>query len=606
MSITTERSGEVVQGVAKTEYQRRLAERRARADRLSRRERVITEARLVLFLSSLLIAWGIWGAKLLAPWWIGVPVVLFAVLVLIHEKIRRRVSTVRRAVEFYERGIARIDGDWAGRGVQGERFLDVEHPYAADLDLFGKGSLFERICTARTGSGEETLAQWLLNPASSKEVIARQDAIAELRQRLDLREDLELLGGDVRAGINPSVLEEWGREPRAFQGIAVRIVAGLLAASAILAIVAWATALMSGKWVVLVFLVELLFMKSQASRVHRVLANLDRRTHDLILLSELLERLERESFASPKLIELRSALDHEGSTASHVIARLARLLALLDAQRNQFFLPIAALLLWSIQFAAMIDAWRGEHGAEIGRWLAAVGEFEALAALATYSWENLEDPFPTVENSGAVFEAEGLGHPLLPEATCVRNDLVLNEEHRLLLVSGSNMSGKSTLLRAVGINTVLALAGAPVRATRLRVSFLSVGATLRIQDSLQAGRSRFYAEVTRLKQLVDLTRGPRPLLFLLDEILHGTNSHDRRVGAEGLLQGFLERRAIGLVTTHDLALTDVVETIGSIAANVHFEDQFESGALLFDYRMRPGVVRKSNALALMRAVGLDV
>ncbi|WP_422930759.1 MutS-related protein [Singulisphaera sp. PoT] len=591
---------------AKSEYQRRLALRLAKVNQLSRWERLITEARMGAFVLGLVLAFLIWGMGKVSATWIALPIGLFGVLVVVHERVRRRESNARRAADFYERGLARLDGEWAGKGVQGDRFLDLEHPYAADLDLFGRGSLFERICTARTASGEETLARWLLSPASADEILARQAAIAELRPKLDLREDLELLGGDVRAGLEPAVLEVWGREPRQFRGFTVPLAAGLISAFAILALAWWSLELINGRWIFLAILLEAAFARSQAGACLRVLANLEKRTNDLRLLSSLLQRLERETFTSPKLIQLRQALENNHEPASKVISKLARLLTILDAQRNQAFLPIAALLLWGIQCAVVIDAWRGRHGGSIGPWLAAVGEFEALAAFATYSYENAEDPFPTIEATGAVFEAEQVGHPLLTAQVCIRNDVRLDDAQRLLLVSGSNMSGKSTLLRSVGSNTVLALAGAPVRAKSLRVSLLSIGATLRIQDSLQAGKSRFYAEVTRLKQIVDLTRGPLPLLFLLDEILHGTNSHDRRVGAEGLLEGFLKRGAIGLVTTHDLALTDVVETIGDTATNVHFEDQFEEGIMHFDYRMRPGIVRKSNALALMRAVGLEV
>jgi DNA mismatch repair ATPase MutS len=194
----------------------------------------------------------------------------------------------------------------------------------------------------------------------------------------------------------------------------------------------------------------------------------------------------------------------------------------------------------------------------------------------------------------------------VPLAKCVRNDIRLDEELRVLLVSGSNMSGKSTMLRTVGINTVLALAGAPVRAARLKISPLVVGATLRIQDSLMAGQSRFFAELLRGRQLVDLARGRPPLLFLLDEIFHGTNSADRRHGAEAVVCGLVQSGAIGLVTTHDLSLTHIVEVLAPRAANVHFADHIENGRMVWDYKMRPGVVQNSNAIALMRAVGLDV
>jgi DNA mismatch repair ATPase MutS len=206
----------------------------------------------------------------------------------------------------------------------------------------------------------------------------------------------------------------------------------------------------------------------------------------------------------------------------------------------------------------------------------------------------------------ACFAGEDVGHPLIPSERCVRNSVRLENPLQVLIVSGSNMSGKSTLLRTVGINAVLAFTGAPVRAGRLRLSLLAIGATLRIQDSLQEGSSRFYAEISRLSVLMKMAGGALPLLFLLDEILHGTNSHDRQIGAEAIVRGFLERRAIGLVTTHDLALAQVAEALAPRAINVCFEDHFENGKLVFDYRMRPGVVRKSNALALMRSVGLDV
>jgi DNA mismatch repair ATPase MutS len=188
----------------------------------------------------------------------------------------------------------------------------------------------------------------------------------------------------------------------------------------------------------------------------------------------------------------------------------------------------------------------------------------------------------------------------------VRNDVRLGELAQLLVISGSNMSGKSTYLRTVGINAVLALAGGPVRATRLRLTPLSIGATLRIQDSLQEGRSRFYAEITRIRRLADVARGRPPLLFLLDELFHGTNSHDRLIGASGVLRSFVDAGAVGLVTTHDLALTAIVDQLAPRAANVHFEDWFEGGELRFDYRMKPGPVAHSNAIALMRAIGLDV
>jgi len=305
-------------------------------------------------------------------------------------------------------------------------------------------------------------------------------------------------------------------------------------------------------------------------------------------------------------MHLRAALDVEGHPPSKQIARLKLLIDLLDSRRNMFFALISVILLWPLHCAIAIENWRQKSGPAVAHWLAAVGELEALSSLASYSYERPNDPFPEVIDGEARFEGEGFGHPLLPEARNVRTDLFLSDSPAVLIVSGSNMSGKSTLLRTVGANTILAQAGAPVRALRLRLSPLQVGASIRIQDSLQGGASRFYAEITRLRQIVNLTGGTLPVLFLLDEILHGTNSHDRRIGAEGVVNGLIQRGAIGLVTTHDLALTRIVEELPTQTANVHFEDHLEGGRMTFDYLLRAGVLQRSNALELMRSVGLEV
>jgi DNA mismatch repair ATPase MutS len=279
-----------------------------------------------------------------------------------------------------------------------------------------------------------------------------------------------------------------------------------------------------------------------------------------------------------------------------------------DWQHNLIFLIVSLPFLWGTHLAWAIESWRARHGGHIRAWLDAVAEMEALSSLSAFRFEHPRDPFPSIvtDHASALFDGSDLGHPLIPHARCVRNDVQLNENHTLLVVSGSNMSGKSTLLRTVGINAVLAQAGAPVRAASLRLSPLRVGATLRIQDSLQEGRSRFYAEITRVRALADLAHGDTPLLFLLDELFHGTNSHDRLVGASGVLRSLLARGAIGLVTTHDLALTSIARALAPRAVNVHFEDWFEGSEIHFDYRMKPGPVTRSNAIALMRAVGLDV
>jgi DNA mismatch repair ATPase MutS len=350
----------------------------------------------------------------------------------------------------------------------------------------------------------------------------------------------------------------------------------------------------------------------EGERLEAILQRADGASRDLSVLRPALDLLERESFTSAPLADLQAGLRQSQGRASVAIRSLARYVEMHDWAHNIVFTPIAAVLMWNTHVAWAIERWRGAHGAHVANWLRIVGEFEALASLAAYSYEHPADPLPTVVEparpaggAAAILIGEALGHPLLPASQMIPNDVRLDDTTQLLVISGSNMSGKSTLLRTVGINAVLALAGAPVRATKLEISPLAIGATLRIQDSLQQGRSRFFAEITRIRDIAALAT-TQPLLFLLDELFHGTNSHDRLVGATGVVRNLVDRGAIGLITTHDLALTAITRDLGARAANVHFEDTFDGAEMRFDYRMKAGPVTRSNAIALMRAVGLDV
>jgi hypothetical protein len=362
-----------------------------------------------------------------------------------------------------------------------------------------------------------------------------------------------------------------------------------------------------GKIPILLFVLgELAFFTLIRARLARILGAMEMPARDLGVLAGLIGRVEHEQFESPLLRDLIRRVRTEGLPASRQIARLRRLIEFRDQARNQMFAIVAEPLLWSVHFGFAVERWRQVSGPHLGDWLAAMGEVEALASLAGYAAEHPECVLPELLSEGEpVFEAEGLAHPLLGPGA-VPNDVRLGEGMQLLLISGSNMSGKSTLLRAVGLNTVLAWAGAPVRARRLRVSSVAVGASMRLQDNLLEGASRFYAEITRLRQIVDLASADRPLLFLLDELLSGTNSHDRLIGSEAVVRTLVERGAIGMVTTHDLALAHIADELAPRAVNVHFEDHIEDGRIVFDYRMRPGVVQKSNAIELMRSVGLNV
>jgi hypothetical protein len=588
------------------EYRDRLALRHGRLKTLTVVDARYSAARLVVF-GAAVILFVMWWRGALSAWWLAVPAAAFLVLIRRHDVVIRTREATARAIAFYERGLARIEDRWAGTGESGDRFRDEHHLYANDVDLFGDGSLFQLLSVARTRAGEETLARWLTTRAGIDEIRSRHGAVHELTPGLDLREAMTLAGTDVRAGVDGDAHVAWTRAPRLLKPGWLRGAAALLTVLAV-ATAAYSIATSNSAPFVAVVAAEILFSLPQRRRVDQALHAADGPARDLDILAHALARLENERFTAPQLVALVHSLQTDGLRASVAIRRLDRLVELHDWQHNLVFAPIGAALLWGTHLAWAIEHWRERHGASVETWLRTVGEFEALSSIAAYRYEHPDDPFPQVIEgpAPAAFDGAALGHPLIPAARMVRNDVRLSSPVRLLVVSGSNMSGKSTLLRTVGINTVLAMAGAPVRAASLRLTPLAVGATLRIQDSLQEGRSRFYAEITRVRALADLTGGPVPLLFLLDELFQGTNSHDRVIGAAGVLRSLIDRGGIGLITTHDLALTSVAADLAPRGENVHFEDRFEGGELRFDYRMKPGPVTRSNAIALMRAVGLDV
>jgi len=589
------------------EYRSRLARFEQTREQGQRQFRQLGNARLGTGLAALAIAAVSLGASWISAWWLLAPVALFLFLAVRQDRIERTLTAAIRGVAYYERGLARVENRWIGSGNQGERFRNPQHLFAEDLDLFGRGSLFELLCTARTAGGENVLAGWLLQPGVRDEVLARQAAVAELRARIDLRQDIALLGDDVRAAVDHKTLQDWGGRPpvRFFPG--ARIVALLLAAAA-LGTAGLVITMTTGVIPFLaVVLAEIAFGMAVSAPLGVVLESAGTPARELQLLALVLERLEREQFTAPALVALKTSLEVEGEAASRSIQRLSKLMTHLDSARNQFLGILVSPLLWTKQFAMAIEAWRERCGPHIGKWVAAVSEFEALCSLASFACERPDAVFPELtEDHDPVLSATALAHPLIPSAEAVANDVALGGATRLWIVSGSNMSGKSTLLRAVGLSAVLAWAGAPVTAAALRVSRLAIGASMRTTDSLADHRSRFYAEISRLREIVDLARAGKPTLFLLDELLSGTNSHDRRIGAEGLIRGLVDRGAIGMVTTHDLALAEIVPSFAGLAANVHFQDDLEAGQIHFDYRLRTGVVTRSNALALMRAVGLEV
>jgi hypothetical protein len=561
--------------------------------------------RLLLVVVTLIVAWFSLHLDAFSPWWLLLALVLFLVIAILHAGVLRQRACAERAVDFYRKGLARIEDRWSGTGQTGER-IDVHSSlYATDLDLFGQGSLFQLLSLARTRMGEDTLAAWLLAPSSVPQLTQRHAAVAELRNRLDVREDIAILGEDLKVGIHPDALTQWAEGPNQLTRPWLRWLSLLLAIAAIAAAIVWAELGTKAPFFTII-IVETIITASLRKHTDAVLLATEHALEDLQLLSSLLARLEREQFESPRLQALKTELSSHHLPASQAIAHLRTIVEYIRSLDNPLMRILNIPLRYVVQVASAAEAWRNAHGAAVRSWLAAIGEVEALLSLSGYSYEHPVDPFPEFLEGPPCFNAEQLGHPLIPAAKCVRNDISVCDETKVLLISGSNMSGKSTLMRAVGVNTVLAMAGAPVRARRLQLTPLQIGASILVNDSLQEGNSRFYAEITRLRQICDLAEKRPPVLFLLDELLQGTNSKDRLIGAEGIVHALLASGAIGLISTHDLALTHIGSQANNHLRNVHLQDEIHDGKMTFDFKLHEGVVTKSNGIELMRLIGLKV
>lgn len=588
------------------EYANRLD---SRLNTLSAKDRLhqnIGNVKLLVVVAGFLFAYLSFSRKLFPPFWLLNPIAAYLILALWHELILRAKTRAATAADYYRRGIARIEDRWAGTGQASERFRAEDHVYADDLDLFGKGSLFELLSTARLPMGENRLADWLRRPSPKPVVLARQELVTELRQKLDLRESLAVSGESLRARLDPESLVDWaeqapGMPGNLWKGTTRAFLVAALATGLyyLFSLTVWPFAL--------VLSLELGVRWKLQKRAETILDGIASNAEGLVLFASILELLEKESFASSQLQRLCAPLKEQERPASQIIRKLARVVYWIDARHSLLAHLVDLPLLYTLQVAFAAEAWRLRWGGRLHAWVHVAAEMEALLSLATYSFEHPADPFPDfAEDSSPTFIGQALGHPLVPDARCVRNNVRLDTETRVLLVSGSNMSGKSTLLRTIGVNAVLAMAGAPIRGQSLRLSPLNIGTCIRRTDSLQQGRSGFYTEILQIRRVFKLSEDSTVLLFLFDELLEGTNSKDRRIGAEGLLKGLLNRRALGVVTTHDLALTEIADSSQGHIRNMHFEDQVKDGKMHFDYKLREGVIVKSNALELMRLMGFEL
>ena len=617
-------------------YRQRCADFRARCEVYDRRSRLNGNVNLLLFLAGILFLGGaLWRSDPLLYAVASVLLVAFVVAKGIHIRINRVLLRYRTLLALNEEGLHRLVRTWSslpdpvashspnGDDEVGEPKSQVggtaaiDENTAIDLDLLGHASLEHLLGTPFTPVGRATLRRWLLDLASPPVVRSRQSAVAELAPEIDFRDEV-----GVRGRLMESDQESYARFIAWAEGdgwlhrqrwlmLAVRllplVVLGLL------------LSMLFGMEVlpilVAVLVVNLALTMTIGRRVMDDIGQVAARQAVYAAYGEMFQFLTDQSFSSPGLRQLQEQLATDGRSASAQMQRLGRLMPLADIRRSILFFPIEIATLWSFHLLWLLEGWQRAAGGSVRLWLKTLGETEALIALATLHFDHPTWAFPELIDKGpALFEAVQLAHPLLQPGQAVANDVTVGPSGTFLLVTGSNMSGKSTLLRAIGLNTVLAQIGAPVCAAQLKLTPLTVASSMRVQDSLEAGISYFMAELRRLKAIVDLADARQgatgiSILYLLDEILQGTNTAERQIAARHIVLHLVESGAIGAVSTHDLTLADT-PNVAACSVPVYFTEQFTRGSqgpsMHFDYRLRPGIATSTNALKWMELVGLPL
>jgi hypothetical protein len=587
---------------------RAAAQHDARADQLS-------FVRLgTFFVAAIVVAYGLSERSI--PILVGglVGFLVFAAFVIVHARViqARDRQLVRKGIQ--ERQLARQRIELKGL-PSGADLIPEGHVYAGDIDLVGEASLFSRIDVAHTRRGQLALASWLAGPAAREVIEKRQAAVEELADALDLREDLEAAALDaVAAQVTekaPAVLDDrpfldFVRRPPVLLGKPVALVLQIFP---IVTVVLWSlsgSVLPPGAWLPTFLLQAVMAWRLEAS-VRERYGLLVSRARFVESFRAILGVAERASVKAPLLVELQGRLKASGKAPTAELARLETWAGFFELRSQglvHFFINL--FVLWDANVLLQVERWVSRAGKEVEHWFEAIGELEALSSLSTILSQDPDATLPTIVGEDEGFSAEGLAHPLLPADKRVANDLSIGGPGTALLVTGSNMAGKSTLLRAVGASIALALAGGPVIARRAQIPPVRLRASMRIADSLQHGSSYFHAELARLRTVVSEADASPPIFFLLDELLRGTNARARHLGARAVVLHLLKRHATGMVATHDVALSELEEELRGKVKNVHFTDVFLNGEMTFDYRLQDGVVRTSNALRLLQMAGIDV
>lgn len=595
---------------ARAEYETRTRQYALELQSLDRRGALLANLRTITFLAFLGFGfWGGWTARPLLFLPAVAALVGYVILAIVHAGVIRREDFARVKLALNERGLKRLDAKWRDFPSTGTGRVPDGHLYGGDLDITGTGSLFQRLDETGTAAGEARLLEWLLAPAPDAEAIrGRQEAVKELGPIVDFRQDLvaeaRIAGKKDKA--DPTRFMAWAEAPSTLTSIRwaypiAHVLPVLTIGAAFLASNDIISALPA--WIGLIIQIGIVFATRKP--IARMWEALSMGERGFVRFEETFRAIDAQKFTAPRLAKLQRGLQ-DGPPVSERLKKFARLMGFAELKHAGQMHPIInALTLWDLLVLFRIDAWRAVHGNGVRGWFEALAELEALSSFATWHFERPEDAFPEVDDGPVHIEAVALGHPLLD--TPVRNDVTLEGPGHAWIITGSNMSGKTTLMRATGLNTVMALAGLPVCAKSLKVSRVQVLTSMRVKDSLEQGVSYFYAEVKRIKTVLDTAKAHRDrCLFFLDELFMGTNAKERLMASRQLMLMLLDLGAAGAVTTHDLSLTELAAERADKIRNVHFRDEVKNGDMTFDYTLREGIVTTTNALEVLRRAGVDV
>ncbi len=489
----------------------------------------------------------------------------------------------------------------------GEQYKNIPHPYSNDLDIFGDTSLFQSINRTTLDKSSDVLADWLLRPAGTEEIQQRNDAVRELSKKIDWRQKIFCLGHSVDQKDKNATrrLIQWLKKTKEF-----RFHKPLLLLCNFLTVITLPTIVLSFFFLpvyvpVLIYCVDLLVITLTNSTVKTCHQEVTNNSSILNSYSVIIGEIEKEKFTSPKLIALKQMLKTEGITASENIKKLSAIVDHFDYRYNiyiHFFLN--TLLFWDIHQVNNLLKWKRTNP-DIEQWFHCVGQFEALSGFANVYFNNPDWCFPEISEKNFLFDAKKIGHPLIIKQKRVCNDFLINEP-KVIILTGSNMSGKSTFLRTIGVNYILAMAGSCVCASGFRFSPISVVSSIRIDDSLKDNTSLFYAELKKLGSIINMVESKEKIFFLLDEILKGTNSMDKHMGSKALIKQFVQNKAAGIIATHDISLTELAQEFPESIDNYNFDIKIENDELYFDYTLNKGVCTSLNATILMRKMGIRV